>query len=227
MSASCWTAAVPNNRLKLSVSAKEIRRLRGLNGKLFVIRKLVEIGRRLPSVVQVGMLEASVESTRAISVEFEGSWQRSLNCPRDDILNTAISDELSAVFLKELKHYNRLMGEALTALENSIEVLNGVVTMKPVFTSSCIVPTKHPSPPVAACFLLDLLLSRADRQVVPGDLLEEFTTSILPKYGAKRAHIWFWKQTICTLAWRNPICRWLLMSGLVRAITWIFRQIVS
>src|SRR4029077_8495257 len=42
-------------------------------------------------------------------------------------------------------------------------------------------------PPPEACFLLELLLAKADRKTVPGDLEEEFTTYILPKRGVKRA----------------------------------------
>jgi AAA domain len=80
-------------------------------------------------------------------------------------------------------------------------------------------------PPTEALFLLELLLAKADRKAVPGDLVEEFATHILPMYGAKRAHLWFWKQAVCTIAARNPICRWFLVGGLVRFGEWIFRQI--
>lgn len=80
-------------------------------------------------------------------------------------------------------------------------------------------------PPIEALFLLDLLLSKADRKTVPGDLVEEFTTRILPTCGAKRARLWFWKQAVCTIATRNPLCRWILIGGLARVVEWIFRQI--
>src|SRR5882724_11664343 len=63
-------------------------------------------------------------------------------------------------------------------------------------------------PPIGACFLLDLLLSKADREILPGDLEEEFATSILPKYGPKGARIWFWGEAVKTIARRNPVCRW-------------------
>jgi hypothetical protein len=79
-------------------------------------------------------------------------------------------------------------------------------------------------PPTRALFLLELLLSKADRKTIPGDLVEEFTTSILPNYEAKRARIWFWKQTLWTIATRNLICRWLLVSGLLRIFEWIFHE---
>jgi hypothetical protein len=82
-------------------------------------------------------------------------------------------------------------------------------------------------PPPGACFLLDLLLAKADRKTLLGCLEEEFTTYILPKYSARRARFWFWMQTVRTIAIRNPICRWLLVYGLARFGEWILRRIGS
>jgi hypothetical protein len=82
-------------------------------------------------------------------------------------------------------------------------------------------------PPTGAFFLLDLLLAKGDRQTVPGDLQEEFTTFILPRYGARRARFWFWTQTVRTIATRNPVCRWALVGGLARIGEWIFRKMGS
>jgi hypothetical protein len=89
------------------------------------------------------------------------------------------------------------------------------------------VARRFAGPPSVACFLLDLLLAKADRAAIPGDLAEEFTASILPKYGARRARLWFWTQTVRTIATRSPVCRWALVGGLVRVGEWIFRQIGS
>jgi hypothetical protein len=86
---------------------------------------------------------------------------------------------------------------------------------------------KRCAPPTAACFLLDLFLAKTDREVIPADLEEEFTTSILPKYGVRRARFWFWTQTARTIATRNPVCRWLLVGGLVRIGEWVLRKIGS
>ena len=82
-------------------------------------------------------------------------------------------------------------------------------------------------PPLGACFLLDLILPKADREVIPDDLVEEFTTSILGEYGVRRARLWFWTQTVRTVATRNPVCRWTLVGGLERIGEWIFRNIGS
>src|SRR5690242_7675674 len=66
-----------------------------------------------------------------------------------------------------------------------------------------------PRPPKGAAFLLRLLLASNDRQAIPGDLEEEYLTDILPRFGPRRAQLWFWTQTISTIAMRNPVCRWL------------------
>jgi hypothetical protein len=79
------------------------------------------------------------------------------------------------------------------------------------------------APPTGACFLLDLLLSKADRKAIPGDLEEEFRAR-LAKYGPVGARLWFWCETLRTIAARNPLCRWLLAGGLVRIGEWIFRN---
>jgi hypothetical protein len=76
-------------------------------------------------------------------------------------------------------------------------------------------------PPIGACFLLALTLRKADREVIPDDLVEEFATSILLKYGPRRARFWFWTQTVSTIASRNPACRWVLVVGLARLIEWL------
>jgi hypothetical protein len=81
-------------------------------------------------------------------------------------------------------------------------------------------------PPTQARFLLDLLLSKADRDTIPGDREEEFR-DILVKYGPTRARLWFWGEVLRTIATRNPICRWFLVNGLERLVEWIFRQIGS
>ena len=74
-------------------------------------------------------------------------------------------------------------------------------------------------------FLLYLVLSKEDREPIPGDLDEEFTTSILPKFGASRACLWYWLQVIRTVAYRNVIFRWLLIGGGIFKIGhWITRN---
>jgi hypothetical protein len=82
-------------------------------------------------------------------------------------------------------------------------------------------------PPRTACLLLDLLLSKADRETIPGDLVEEFGTSILPKYGPRQAQFWFWAQAVRAIARRNPLSRWVLVYGLGRVAEWIFKAIGS
>jgi hypothetical protein len=68
-------------------------------------------------------------------------------------------------------------------------------------------------PPATATFLLYLLLSKYDRETLPGDLEEEFTTVTLPKFGPYRAWLWYWVQALWAIAYRNLLCRWLLVGG--------------
>jgi hypothetical protein len=82
------------------------------------------------------------------------------------------------------------------------------------------------SPPIGAYFLLDLFLAKADRAAIPGDMQEDFWSD-LSKYGARRARFLFWTRTLGAIAWRNPVCRWLLVYGLARLGEWILRKLSS
>lgn len=52
--------------------------------------------------------------------------------------------------------------------------------------------------------LLYWVLSKEQREAIPGDLEEEFRTIILPKFGRRYARMWYWKQVL-TSAW--PLVR--------------------
>lgn len=81
-------------------------------------------------------------------------------------------------------------------------------------------------PSSLATYLLYLLLSKQDRETIPGDLEEEFTKFILPKFGAHRAWLWYWVQTVLAIGLRNPLCRWFFIGGgLVKLGEWITRKI--
>jgi len=55
---------------------------------------------------------------------------------------------------------------------------------------------------------------------------EEFATIILPKFGAPRASVWYWVQAIKTIAYRNVLCRWLLIGGgIMKVGEWITHKI--
>ena len=82
--------------------------------------------------------------------------------------------------------------------------------------------------PNFASFLLYLLLNKSDRETIPGDLDEEFTTVILPAFGPGRAWLWYWVQAIRTIAYRNILCRWLLIGGgILKVGEWITLRIRS
>lgn len=52
------------------------------------------------------------------------------------------------------------------------------------------------APPVAGCYLLDLLLPRKHRDNIIGDIEQDYRTNIFPRYGRTAASIWFWKQVV-------------------------------
>ena len=67
--------------------------------------------------------------------------------------------------------------------------------------------------PKAAAFLLFVFLEQNDRKTIPGDLQEEFQTTILPQFGPRRAKFWYWSQVLTTIIYRNPIIKWALAGG--------------
>lgn len=79
-------------------------------------------------------------------------------------------------------------------------------------------------PPTSACSLLNRLLPRSDRNVIRGDMEEEFKARLV-NHGPTRARRWFWRETAWTIVQHNPIVRSVLTNGLMRLGEWIFRQI--
>jgi hypothetical protein len=72
-----------------------------------------------------------------------------------------------------------------------------------------------------------MMLAREDRDTtIPGDLYEEFTTIVLPKFGGLRAWLWYWFQVVRTIAYCNVMFRWLLIGGgIFKIADWITRKI--
>ncbi len=66
---------------------------------------------------------------------------------------------------------------------------------------------KQLHPPRTAEFLLYLFLTRENRSAAAGDLEEEFSTIIVPKFGRRLAQLWYWKQVICSM----PPAVWMLL----------------
>jgi hypothetical protein len=55
------------------------------------------------------------------------------------------------------------------------------------------------TPPKAAKFVL-LMIPKAHREHLVGDLEEEYATIVLPEYGEKRAQLWYWWQVTASIA---------------------------
>jgi hypothetical protein len=54
------------------------------------------------------------------------------------------------------------------------------------------------SPPAVAKFIL-LLIPERHREPLIGDLEEQYITTLLPEYGAKKARIWYWWQVVTSI----------------------------
>lgn len=76
-----------------------------------------------------------------------------------------------------------------------------------------------PKPPVNATYMLFLLLGRVEREVVIGDLVEEYA-QIIERFGKFRADIWFYRQVIGSL-W--PLLRRAILK--IGALVWLGRAL--
>lgn len=87
------------------------------------------------------------------------------------------------------------------------------------------VPFTHP--PACAEKLLYLFLPNRMRKPLIGDLEEEFRTEIAPKFGARFARVWYWKQVLSSL-W-PLLCRRLIklasLAWLGKAASWLFSKL--
>lgn len=57
---------------------------------------------------------------------------------------------------------------------------------------------RSPAPPTNAKFLLYLFLEKKDREIIIGDLVEDYG-NIHREFGHRRANIWFYKQTASSI----------------------------
>jgi hypothetical protein len=78
-------------------------------------------------------------------------------------------------------------------------------------------------PPVIAIWLIDLLISEAQKESVKGDLLEEFS-DLATRCGESSARSWYWRhstKTIARLMFRTPwVVALALLSGM--CVLWNF-----
>lgn len=134
--------------------------------------------------------------------------------------NLGAADDLRIKAMVELERYLSYL-EIIDGLasNNGLERLDADdgLESKPLFSAQV---------PLHAEFLFSLFLSKADRQTIPGDLEEEFLTSILPKFGPRRAKFWYWSQALTAIARCNPLVKWAFVGGgIFKVFAWITRRI--
>ncbi len=66
-------------------------------------------------------------------------------------------------------------------------------------SASAPAPAPSPSPSGAAIYLLSLVIPTREREAIPGDLIEEYRSRILPQRGRFRAGLWCWGQVFRSL----------------------------
>lgn len=79
-----------------------------------------------------------------------------------------------------------------------------------------------PAPPKSWEFALFLLLSKADRENIIGDLAEEYI-EVANKFGSRRANLWYYKQVVGSTApvvWKAVKAGWFVALG-----EWLRRHI--
>ena len=78
--------------------------------------------------------------------------------------------------------------------------------------------------PQRAQEILYFILPKKDRDSLLGDLREEYITKIIPTMGPRKAHAWYWKQVIWSIApvLRGQVYSLLRISIIVKAVYWIW-----
>ncbi len=81
-------------------------------------------------------------------------------------------------------------------------------------------------PPRSAEFLLYIFLSKKDR-VALGDLEEDYRTEVLPKFGSRRAKLWYWSQVMRSIAPMLPslLFRSSIGATVLGALGWVWRHL--
>jgi hypothetical protein len=98
---------------------------------------------------------------------------------------------------KSLNEINEILNGLGLQLGMSLDAQGRWVMARPMFQMQA--GPGDAAPPRRAEFLLYFVLPTEDRECIPGDLAEEYATIILPKFGPRRAKVWYWKQVVCSM----------------------------
>lgn len=86
-------------------------------------------------------------------------------------------------------------------------------------------PAEHPGPqagpPQIGEYLLHLLLPRAMRDPLIGDIIEDYRTRILPQFGPAKARFWFWKEVIFSIlsVWKGGLWKIGAFLGIAKVLS--------
>jgi hypothetical protein len=113
---------------------------------------------------------------------------------RDEVLGILTTNGLDSVTKN-----NVIVANVAGTLSNLITDLRGTLAQSQLSgIDNQIDP--HPEPPKTATFLLRLVMPQEGREAMIGDLIEEYTTVMIPQHGRKAGDFWFWSQAIRSVA---------------------------
>ena len=80
--------------------------------------------------------------------------------------------------------------------------------------------------PKTAEKLLYIILPKSAREHLPGDLEEEYRTTILPKFGSRYAKIWYWKQAVGSIGpiIRSQLLKLLGFASVAKVAQWVSQR---
>ena len=83
--------------------------------------------------------------------------------------------------------------------------------------------SERPGPPQRAEFVLYLVLNADDRDAIIGDLLEDYSERVLPRFGQRKADFWYTTQvlkSLIPLLWKRlrQIGKWAVIADLVQRV---------
>lgn len=80
--------------------------------------------------------------------------------------------------------------------------------------------------PKTAEKLLYIILPKSAREHLPGDLEEEYRTTILPKFGLRYAKIWYWKQVVGSIGpiLRSQLLKLMGFASVAKVAQWVSQR---
>ena len=126
----------------------------------------------------------------------------------------AIGRESQSVFKDSFRVYSDALSDMSLLVEGVFQKLRKISAGKSTHNQD------DKEPPKLAEYLLYFFLSRIERENAVGDLVEEYSQTIIPRFGSRWGRIWFYKQVFTSL-WplaRRVILKWAIFGWVAELI---------